>query len=196
ADRDGAILRVERPRGRAPDVAKSGDSEVRCERGREIARQARDLSPGGLAGRNRRGGPRSLQERRGRRPGRRGSRTDENRRPVGPARSRQRMILTLQPVGRIDASVLERIGSELAPFGEVRIASPKPLPSRPLGHGSKRYRAATFGRVCKSSDGDRVIAITDVELCDPELGLRVVFGHADLQGRWAVVSVWRFGGEG
>jgi len=106
------------------------------------------------------------------------------------------MILTLQPVGRTDASVLERIGSELAPFGEVRIASPKPLPSRPLGHGSKRYRAATFSRVCRSSDGDRVIAITDVELCDPELGLRLVFGHADIQGRWAVVSLSQFGGEG
>src|SRR2546422_2516330 len=45
------------------------------------------------------------------------------------------MILTLQPVGCTNASVLERIGSELAPFGEVRIANPKPLPSRPFGHG-------------------------------------------------------------
>src|SRR2546428_11140618 len=106
------------------------------------------------------------------------------------------MILTLQPVGRTDASVLERIGSELAPFGEARIASPKPLPSRPLGHGSKRYRAATFDRVCRSSDGDRVIAITDVERCDPELGLRLGFGHADIQGRLAVVSPSQFGGEG
>src|SRR3989442_9617283 len=106
------------------------------------------------------------------------------------------MILTLQPVGRTDASVLERIGSRVAPFGEVRIAGRKPLPGRPLGHGSKRYRAATFDRVCKSSDGDRVIAITDVELCDPELGLRLVFGHAGIQGRWAVVSLSQFGGEG
>jgi len=106
------------------------------------------------------------------------------------------MILTLQPVGRVDPSVLERIGSELAPFGEVRIASPKPLPSRAFGLGSNRYRAATFGRVCRSSDGDRVIAITDVELSDPELGLRLVFGHADLHGRWAVVSLSQFAGEG
>src|SRR2546428_10547841 len=98
------------------------------------------------------------------------------------------MIVTFQPVGTTAASVLERIGSELAPFGEVRIANPKPLPSRPFGHGSKRYRAATFGRVCRSSDGDRVIAITDVELCDPELGLRLAFGQAVIQGESAVTS--------
>ncbi len=106
------------------------------------------------------------------------------------------MILTLQPVGRVDASVLERIGSELVPFGEVRIASEKPLPRRAFGLAPKRYRAATFDRVCKSSDGDRVIAITNVELCDPELGLTLVFGHADIQGRWAVVTLSQFGGEG
>ncbi len=106
------------------------------------------------------------------------------------------MILILQPVGRVDASVLERIGSDLAPFGEVRIASETPLPRRAFGLTPKRYRAATFDRVCKSSDGDRVIAITNVELCDPELGLTLVFGHADIQGRWAVVSLSQFGGEG
>ena len=106
------------------------------------------------------------------------------------------MILTLQPVGRVDASVLQRIGSELAPFGEVRIARAKPLPGRAFGLGSKRYRAAMFDRVCRSADSDRVIAITDVELSDPELGLALVFGHADIQGRWAVVSLSQFGGQG
>ena len=106
------------------------------------------------------------------------------------------MILTLQPVGRVEPSVLERIGSELAPFGQVRIASVKPLPRRPFSLVPKRYRAATFDRACQSSDGDRVIAITDVELCDPELGLALVFGHADIRGRWAVVSLSQFGGDG
>ena len=106
------------------------------------------------------------------------------------------MILTLQPVGRVDATVLRRIGSELAAFGEVRIATEKPLPRRTFGVGPKRYRAATFDRVCKSTDGDRVIAVTNVELCDPELGLALVFGHADIQGRWAVISLSEFGGDG
>jgi archaemetzincin len=105
------------------------------------------------------------------------------------------MILTLQPVGEVDPSVLERIGSQLAAFGDVRIAEEKPLPRRTLGF-PKRYRAATFDRICKSSDGDRVIAITNVELSDPELGLKMVFGHADIQGRWAVVSLSEFGGDG
>src|SRR6058998_2975510 len=106
------------------------------------------------------------------------------------------MILTLQPVGRVDAAILRRVGFELASFGEVRIASVRPLPRRTFGHDPKRYRAATFDRVCKSTDGDRVIAITNVELCDPELGLTLVFGHADIQGRWAVVSLSQFGGDG
>ncbi|OLD91584.1 hypothetical protein AUG86_01010 [Euryarchaeota archaeon 13_1_20CM_4_64_14] len=106
------------------------------------------------------------------------------------------MILTLQPVGRVDASVLQRIGFALAPFGEVRIAREKPLPRPTFGPGPKRYRAATFDRVCKSTDGDRVLAITNVELCDPELGLTLVFGHADIHGRWAVVSLSQFGADG
>jgi len=33
------------------------------------------------------------------------------------------MILTLQPVGSVDASVLERLRSELSQFGDVRIAT-------------------------------------------------------------------------
>ena len=106
------------------------------------------------------------------------------------------MILTLQPVGRVDAAILRRIGSELAPFGEVRIATEKPLPRRTFGLLPKRYRAAAFDRVCKSTEGDRIIAITNVELFDPELGLALVFGHADIQGRWAVVSLSQFGGDG
>jgi len=104
------------------------------------------------------------------------------------------MILTLQPVGRVDAAILERIRTELAAFGEVRIAKEKPLPRRALG--PKQYRAATFERVCKASDGDRVIGITNVELSDPELGLSLVFGHADVYGRWAVISLSQFGGDG
>jgi archaemetzincin len=106
------------------------------------------------------------------------------------------MILTLQPVGRVDASILQRIRSELAPFGNVRIADAKPLPKRALGLGPKRYRAAGFDRVCKASDGDRVIGVTNVELSDPELGLSLVFGHADINGRWAVISLSQFGGDG
>ena len=106
------------------------------------------------------------------------------------------MILTIQPVGRVDASVLGRIRSELAPFGDVRIANEKPVPKRAFSRLPTRYRAATFDRVCRSAEGDCVIAITHVELCDPELGMKLVFGHADIQGRWAVVSLSRFGGEG
>src|SRR3989442_13083581 len=88
------------------------------------------------------------------------------------------------------------MGFALAPFGEVRIARENPLPRPTFGPGPKRYRAATFDRVCKSTDGDRVLAITNVELCDPELGLTLVFGHADIHGRGAAISLPQFGTHG
>src|SRR5207245_6908434 len=100
------------------------------------------------------------------------------------------------PGGVCAASSRKRIGSALAPFGRGRMARKNPLPSPPFGPGPKRYRAATFDRVCKSTDGDRVLAITNVELCDPELGLTLVFGHADIHGCWAVVSLSQFGYDG
>lgn len=106
------------------------------------------------------------------------------------------MILTLQPVGSVDASVLERLRSELSQFGDVRIATAKPVPRQAYRRLSKQYRAAGFDSVCRSTDGDRVLAITDVDLCDPDLGMKRVFGHADLQGKWAVVSLASFGGDG
>ncbi len=106
------------------------------------------------------------------------------------------MILTLQPVGHVAPSVLERLRVQLERFGDVRIADPKPIPkqaSRPL---SKQYRAAAFEEVCHTADSDRVVAITDVELCDPDLGMKRVFGHAEMTGGWAVVSLSMFGGDG
>ncbi len=106
------------------------------------------------------------------------------------------MILTLQPVGNVNASLLERLRSELARFGEVRIAEPKSVPKRAYTFRWGRYRAAAFEEVCRNANGDRVVAITDVELCDPELGMRLVYGHADISGRWAVVSLSRFGDDG
>jgi archaemetzincin len=106
------------------------------------------------------------------------------------------MILTLQPVGSVDPSILERLRSELASLGDVWIATSKPVPRQAYRRLTRQYRAAAFEAVCRATDGDRIVAITNVELCDPELGMRRVFGHANLQGRWAVVSLALFGGDG
>ncbi len=106
------------------------------------------------------------------------------------------MILTLQPVGRVAPSVLEALRGQLEPFGDVRIANPKPVPKHAFRRLSKQYRAAAFEAVCHAADSDRVVAITDVELCDPDLGMKRVFGHADMPGGWAVVSISTFGGDG
>lgn len=106
------------------------------------------------------------------------------------------MILTLQPVGRVDAFVLEGLRDELARFGEVRVAAPKPVPRRAYRRWPKQFRASGFDEVCRDANGDRVLAITDVPLSDPDLGMKRVFGHADMVGRWAVVSLASFGGAG
>jgi len=106
------------------------------------------------------------------------------------------MILTLQPVGHVASSVLERLRVQLERFGDVRIADPKPVPKQAFRPLSKQYRAAAFEEVCHAADSDRVVAITDVELCDPDLGMKRVFGHAEMTGGWAVVSLSMFGGDG
>lgn len=106
------------------------------------------------------------------------------------------MILTLQPVGAVDPDLLGQLRSGLSRFGEVRIAEPRPVPKRAYRRLRKRYRASGFDQVCRNIEGDRVVAITDVELCDPELGLSLVYGHADIPGQWAVVSLSRFHGDG
>ncbi len=105
------------------------------------------------------------------------------------------MNLTLQPIGRIDPSMMEGLRSDLSRFGDVRIAEAKPVPRRAYSRLRRRYRADAFDEVCRA-DGDRVVAITDVELCDPDLGMRLVYGHADLLRGWAVVSFSRFRGDG
>ncbi len=106
------------------------------------------------------------------------------------------MILTLQPVGHVASSVLERLRVQLGRFGDVRIADAKPVPKQALRPSSKQYRAAAFEGVCHAADSDRVVAITDVDLCDPDLGMKRVFGHAEMTGAWAVVSLSMFGGDG
>jgi len=106
------------------------------------------------------------------------------------------MILTLQPVGHVASSVLERLRVQLERFGDVRIADPKPVPKQAFRPLSKQYRAAAFEEVCHTADSDRVVAITDVELCDPDLGMKRVFGHAEMTGGWAVVSLSMFSGDG
>ena len=106
------------------------------------------------------------------------------------------MILTLQPVGHVAPSVLERLRLHLERFGDVRIADPKPVPKQAFRPLSKQYRAAAFEEVCHVAESDRVVAITDVELCDPDLGMKRVFGHAEMTGGWAVVSLSMFGGDG
>src|SRR5206468_12407535 len=64
--------------------------------------------------------------------------------------------------------------------------SPQP-PRPPLFPYTTLFRSAP-------EKGDRVLAVTDVDLFDH--GLNFVFGHATIRDRFAVVSIARFGSDG
>src|SRR5207237_9280828 len=124
ADRDGTLLRFELPRRRPPNVPKGCLSNVRCERGRPIPREAGDLSEGGIACRDRRGSPGGVQERGRCRPSRGRCGPDQDRRPDGPPRSREGMNLTIKPFGRVNPKVREYMFEELREMAEVSLSAP------------------------------------------------------------------------
>ena len=107
------------------------------------------------------------------------------------------MNLTITPFGMIDGTILERLQEELASLGKVELSFPKPVPSSFIQRkrrGQVQYLASEFERALTDERGDRVLAVTDVDLF--ERGLNFVFGHATIHDRFAVISIARFGGDG
>ena len=104
------------------------------------------------------------------------------------------MILTIKPFGATDPVILDRLRTELKEFGTVEVSSAAPV-RRSMEHRngsmSVQFRASEFERACEGEPGDRVLAVTDVDLFDD--GLDFVFGHATIHGRLAVISIARFG---
>ena len=107
------------------------------------------------------------------------------------------MILTLKPFGMIDPEVLEHLRAELTSFGPVTLAPAGPAPES-FAHRKRwrhvQYLASEFEKACAVEAGDRVLAVTDVDLFDR--GLNFVFGHATIRDRYAVISIARFGDDG
>lgn len=107
------------------------------------------------------------------------------------------MILTIKPFGAVDPAILEGLRTELEAFGKVEVARAAPVPvSMAHREGSRwvQYLASEFETACADEPGDRVLAVTDVDLFDD--GLNFVFGHATIHGRFAVISIARFGNDG
>lgn len=107
------------------------------------------------------------------------------------------MILTIKPFGNVDAEILEHLRKELAPLGQVRVSSPERVPESfdvRVRDRQTQYLASEFERAMEREPGDRVLAVTDVDLF--ERGLNFVFGHATIRDRFAVLSIARFGSDG
>src|SRR5439155_965507 len=187
ADRDGTLLRFELPRRGPPDVPQGCLSNVRCERGRPIPREAGNLSEGGITCGDRGGSPGGVQERGRCRPSRGRCGPDQDRRPDGPPRSREGMNLTIKPFGHVNPKVLEHLCEELHDMAEVSVSAPETVPDsfvRRNRDGQAQYLATEFEKAMAPEKGDRVLAVTDVDLFDH--GLNFVFGHATIRDRFAV----------
>lgn len=107
------------------------------------------------------------------------------------------MILTIKPVGAVNPAILEGLRAELSGFGKVAVAHPVPvgvLMEHRGGSRSPQYLASDLEKACADEPGDRVLAVTNVDLYDN--GMSFVFGHATIYGRFAVISIARFGNDG
>ena len=99
------------------------------------------------------------------------------------------MKLTLKPFGPVDPRILEHLRGELTSFDEVVLAPPVPLPASAFDKKRGQYRASVLEHLCDGEDGDRVLGVTAADLY--ETPLNFVFGHAQIQGKDAVISVAR-----
>jgi predicted Zn-dependent protease len=107
------------------------------------------------------------------------------------------MNLTIKPFGRIDPKVLEYLRDELHDMGPVSLSTPQPVPASFVQRnreGQIQYLATEFEKAMATEKGDRILAVTDVDLF--ERGLNFVFGHATIRDRFAVISIARFGNDG
>lgn len=107
------------------------------------------------------------------------------------------MILTIKPFGTVDPNVLEFLCKELGRIGEVSLSPANRVPDSFLSRsreGQTQYLASEFEKALAPVVGDRVLAVTNVDLF--ERGLNFVFGHATIRDRFAVISVARFGNDG
>ncbi|MCI4371808.1 MAG: hypothetical protein L3J78_04090 [Thermoplasmata archaeon] len=106
-------------------------------------------------------------------------------------------MVTIKPFGMVDSDVLDYLQEELGFFGDVTLSDAGRIPESFLRRqraGAVQYLASEFERALADEPGDRVLAVTDVDLF--ERGLNFVFGHATIHDRFAVISLARFGDDG
>lgn len=113
---------------------------------------------------------------------------------VSPPR---RQVVVLQPLGSVDAALLEAVRTDVAGFFDVdaKTAPVTPLPSSAWYEPRTRYRAdrllAALGGV--APEADRLVGITtsDISVTKGEHPDWGIFGLGSLGGRTCVVSTFR-----
>ncbi|MGV8039569.1 MAG: hypothetical protein AB2L07_05675 [Thermoanaerobaculaceae bacterium] len=109
----------------------------------------------------------------------------------------RRQVVVLQPLGTLDAALVEVVRADVADFFdvEVKVAPGMPLPSSAWYEPRQRYRADRLLEALAgvAPEADRVVGITTSDISvtkgtHPDWG---IFGLASLGGRTCVVSTFR-----
>lgn len=100
------------------------------------------------------------------------------------------MRVSILPVGEVEEEVLRELQHQLRTGGIEAVLLPaEPIPRGALHKRRRQYRAPAFLELARRSDGQYVLAVTDVDLfAEP---LNFVFGQAEMGGRAAVISLSR-----
>ena len=107
------------------------------------------------------------------------------------------MNLTIKPFGAVEPTILEHLREELGSLGQVSLSPAEPVPpsfAHRTRDGQVQYSASEFEKAVAAERGDRILAVTDVDLFEGALSF--VFGHATIRDRYAVISIARFGSNG
>lgn len=101
------------------------------------------------------------------------------------------MKISLKPFGPVDPATLEHVAKALRSIGDVVVAPETPVPPAAFVPKRNQYRASPFFPLCREEPGDRVLAVTAVDLFED--GLNFVFGYATMQDRYGIISTARLG---
>jgi len=98
--------------------------------------------------------------------------------------------LSLVPVGRVSPADIDDLARGLSDRGlQVTILTEREVPREAYDARRRQYRAETLLELVRSEAGDRVLAVTAVDLYAD--GFNFVFGLAESPGNAALVSLYR-----
>ncbi|MFQ5837652.1 MAG: archaemetzincin family Zn-dependent metalloprotease [Thermoplasmata archaeon] len=100
------------------------------------------------------------------------------------------MKVSILPVGEVEEDILQKLSERLSDGGlDVSLLPAEKIPQEAYHRRRKQYRAPAFLKLARKSDGEHVLAVTNVDLyAEP---LNFVFGQAEMRGKAAVISLFR-----